>query len=133
VRGVKAKDRFCIRGEASGDADLCVAEQQLISVDTTKDLENLHADGILGLSPKGSDQFLSSLKASKRIEDKVFSFSLESGIFTLGGFDAARFSHDSKSSLEWFPLQIDQDSNEPHWSIALPSLKVNDRAQPLQS
>ena len=37
-------------------AELCLPEQQLISVDEAKDLENLHADGILGLSPAGSEQ-----------------------------------------------------------------------------
>jgi hypothetical protein len=66
----------------------------MISVDTVKDLENLHADGILGLSPRGSEQFLSMLKASQKIQKKILSLSLESNVLTIGGYDAARYSRD---------------------------------------
>ncbi len=104
VHGVKAIDKLCMRGQAAGDIELCVAEQQLISVDTVRDLENLHADGILGLSPRGSEHFLSKLKASQKIQKKVLSFSLEAGLMTIGGYDAARFSRDQNTQVEWFPI-----------------------------
>lgn len=98
-----------MRGQAAGEIELCVAEQQLISVDTVRDLENLHADGILGLSPRGCELFLSRLKASQKIQKKVLSFSLEAGLMTIGGYDAARFSRDQNNTqVEWFPIHTSQ-------------------------
>lgn len=77
MRGKKVVDRMCFRGQAGGEAELCVPDQKLVSIDLVKDLENLHADGILGFSPGGSDQILNLLKHSKRIQRKVFSVSLD--------------------------------------------------------
>ena len=74
--GAKVVDRVCFRGigrfhhhnrGADGNTELCVPDQKLVSIDIAHELENLHADGILGFSPGGSDQILSLLKQSKRI------------------------------------------------------------------
>ena len=151
VRGAKAVDKACLRGLASGvEAELCVPDLQLISVDQVKDLENLHADGVIGLSPAGSEQVLSSLKATRRIQRKVFSVSLDSGVLTMGGYDFERFaasaSGESSNSTvsanrHWFPLAREypvggsdpsastagRTANETHWSLPMPSMKVNDR------
>ena len=77
VRGKKVVDRVCFRGLAGGQTELCVPDQKLVSVDVAYDLENLQADGILGFSPAGSDQFLRMLRQSRRISRKVFSVSLD--------------------------------------------------------
>ena len=105
---------------------------------------------MIGLSPAGSEQVLNSLKAARRIQRKVFSVSLDSGVLTLGGYDFERFAasapgENSNSTTtanrHWFPLAREHPvrgsdltasaagriANETHWSLPMPSMKVNDR------
>ena len=64
----------------------------------------LHADGVLGLGPDGSDRLLTQMKKAGKIKRKVFSFSIDGGVFTLGGYDAERFGFGSKPQLDWLSI-----------------------------
>ena len=52
----------------------------------------MKADGVLGLSPVGANALLQELINDRQIDHKVFSFSLEDNLFTLGGFDIIRIT-----------------------------------------
>ena len=71
----------------------------------------MKADGILGLSPSGSDILLSNMFNSGQIEEKVISFSLDNNIFTIGGYDVTRFAR-KEAQLVWVPkIESKDDSN----------------------
>jgi len=72
----------------------------------------------------------------------VFSFSLERGVFTVGGYDTQRFGLGKDPRLEWFPLANNNTSSSAssgdqgegsHWAIAMPALKVNGSTYQLES
>lgn len=100
----------------------------MLSVFETKDLVGLKADGILGLSPSSSNSkvqlFMDALFDSKKIDKKVFSFSitktLEGSSVTFGGFDMSLASKDSK--LTWNEL-----INTNYWSLELIKAKIGDK------
>ena len=77
----------------------------IVAADRVSGLSNMKADGVLGMSPAGSDALLSDLRNDRQIEHKVFSLSLAHGAFTLGGFDERRFA---ESSLVWVPIRQEE-------------------------
>jgi hypothetical protein len=70
-----------------------------------KGLKNMQADGVLGLSPVGSDSLLQDLLGDRQIEQKVFSLSLVHRAFTFGGYDSKKYA-DKQSPMVWF--KVDQ-------------------------
>jgi len=65
----------------------------------------MQADGVLGLSPVGSDSLLQDFLNDRQIEQKVFSLSLLHHAFTLGGYDSQKYA-DKESQMVW--LKVDQ-------------------------
>ena len=90
-----------------------------------RQLNTMRADGLLGLSPSGSELILSDLKKHGQIQNRVFSFSLDQNIFTLGGYDMQRFAAE-RAELIWLPDTLDDDDPDyVHWSVDLISFEVN--------
>ena len=88
----------------SSNVELCIPKKSIVAADKVSGLANMHADGVLGLSPVGSDSFLADLLKDRQIEHKVFSLSLLHNTFTLGGFDRDRFA-DRQSSMVWLKVE----------------------------
>ena len=79
----------------------------------------MQADGLLGLSPSGSEHILTDLKQNGQIKNRVFSFSLDQKVFTLGGYDLSRFAKEGAEML-WLPDTLDdEDPDYMHWSVDL--------------
>lgn len=90
VEGLKAVEKVCLLGQANpngGQVSLCLPKKTIVAADQIVGLKQMKADGVLGLSPVGSDSLLQELIADRQISNKVFSFSLEHNVFTLGGYD----------------------------------------------
>ena len=97
-----AVDRLCLRGDIAkeGDtpgkakrcAELCTGGTDVLLVNQAIKLNTMQADGLLGLSPSGSEHILTDLKQNGQIKNRVFSFSLDQKVFTLGGYDLSRFA-----------------------------------------
>ena len=85
----------------------------------------MQADGLLGLSPSGSENLLTDLKENGLIKNRVFSFSLDKNVFTIGGFDTKRFARE-EAEMIWLPDTLDDDDPDyMHWSVDLTSFDVN--------
>ena len=48
-------------------------------------------------------------------------------MFTLGGYDFKRFSRTNDTEIDILPYS----KNDVHWTVGLPSMKVDSRIQPL--
>ena len=82
-----AVDRLCLRGDIGTEADtsgkpkrcaeLCTPTSDVLLVNKTIKLNTMQADGLLGLSPSGSEHILTDLKQNGQIKNRVFSFSLD--------------------------------------------------------
>jgi len=51
---------------------------------------------------------------------------------TVGGQDLTRFAKGQNPSVSWFQV-ASGSANDAHWSLVLPSIKVGNRSQPLES
>lgn len=62
VEGFRAVDSICFNGlampQGKNNAELCIPKKAIVAVDKVVGLANMQADGVLGLSPVGSDSFL---------------------------------------------------------------------------
>lgn len=97
MEGLKAVENVCFYGTAVPDTkkrnvQLCMPNKSIIAADHAQGLASMKADGVLGLSPAGTDALLTDLKNDRQIEHKVFSLSLASAALTIGGYDAERFA-----------------------------------------
>ena len=72
--------------------ELCTSQTDILLANQTRGLGSLQADGIMGLSPSGSERILRNLFEQEQIKNKMFSFSLDKNVFTLGGYDVKRFT-----------------------------------------
>lgn len=117
-----AVDQICMRGDVhyqdlgleeskngKEHVDLCIPQTEVLYAIETQGMNNLQADGVLGLAPESSEMILTDLFKSKQIRKKVFSFSLDMNRFTLGGFDENRFARQG-AKIQWIP--IIENSNE---------------------
>ena len=134
-----AVDQICMRGDVhyqdlgleeskngKEHVDLCIPQTEVLYAIETQGMNNLQADGVLGLAPESSEMILTDLFKSKQIRKKVFSFSLDMNRFTLGGFDENRFARQG-AKIQWIPIiENSNESDQSHWLIDLNAIQVAD-------
>jgi hypothetical protein len=116
VYGFLSHDTICVK------EDKCASDFSLMVVAMQRNMKNIRASGIVGLSPKNvnsrSDLFIQKLKQSGVIESAVFSMFIElqneTSKMTLGGYDIENYAA-RNASLEFHNIS----NSSFHWEIQL--------------
>ena len=96
----------------------------MLVLDYAWDLENLYADGIMGMSPtvqeSGAELVLEEMHRQGVIDNQLFSIQVgdynEPSYITIGGYNVSRYA---KEELQWHNL-----TNDMYWTIGMDSVAV---------
>lgn len=132
IKGTIFKDRVCL----DADANRCVTDYAVLGATWAKDLSNVKASGLVGMSPKNfeskadSPLFIDLMYESGEIPSRMFSLYLTDYFSTpddasgskiiIGGYSLDKYAK------EGFDVTWNSLVNQYYWSVKLVSVKVND-------
>eukprot|EP00347_Sterkiella_histriomuscorum_P014563 403360402 len=135
AQGILSQDQVCLTSDDSS----CMKDYNMLSVFQTSDLQELQADGILGLAPSNqrtkSSVFVEELFKSGVIAERIFSFYISKGFstsrVTFGGYDL-KYSQTDQSGLNQ-TITWNNLINNNYWSLQMVQVKLGEKILEVQS
>ncbi len=105
----------------------------MLVLDYAWDLDNLYADGIMGMSPtcqeSGAELVIEEMYKQGVIDEQLFSIQVgdfqEPSFITIGGYDTERYA---KEDLQWHNL-----TNDLYWTIEMEKVSVGGEEIPIET
>lgn len=124
VYGYISHDQVCI------NEDNCADDFGFMTVGQQVNLNTLMSDGLVGMSPKETDQygdlFILKMKETGVIDHAIFSMYInlqeDSSVMSLGGYDLETYALPG-ASISWH----DCDPESYHWQLNLDSMSLTHR------